>query len=50
VNDSISQADDFAPVDFQVHEILRQAIRGFPNDFQIAYDGVNGLIIFYHLL
>jgi hypothetical protein len=49
VNDAISQADDFAPLDLGVlgSEILRQAVGSFADDFQIAYDRINGL---YRLL
>jgi hypothetical protein len=52
VNDAISQADDFAPLDLGVlgSEILRQAIGGFTDDFQIADDGVNGFIVFYEIV
>ena len=49
MNDAISQADDFAPLDLGVlgSEILRQAVGSFADDFQIAYDRINGL---YRLL
>jgi hypothetical protein len=49
VNDAISQADNFAPLYLGAlgPEILRQAIGGFPDDFQIADDRVDGFIVFY---
>lgn len=49
MNDAISQPDDFAPFDLGPlsPEILRQAIGGFADDFQIADDRVDGFIIFY---
>ena len=49
MNDAISQADDFAPLDLGVlgSEILRQTVGGFTDDFQIAYDGVDGFVVFY---
>lgn len=52
VDDSIFQPDNFAPLYFRAcgHEILRQAIRGFADDFQIAYDGVDGFVVFYECI
>src|SRR5918996_1691610 len=49
VNDAISQANDSAPLDLDVlgSEILRQAVGSFADDFQIADDRVDGLIVFY---
>jgi len=39
VNDAISQADYFAPLNLGVlgSETLRQAVGGFTDDFQVAY-------------
>ena len=49
MNDAISQADNFAPLYLGAlgPEILRQAIGGFADDFQIAYEEVDGFIVFY---
>jgi hypothetical protein len=52
VNDTIPQTDDFTPLDFGMLglEILRQAIGGFADDFQITDDRVDGFIVFYEIV
>ena len=52
MNNAISQADDFAPLDVGAlgPEILRQTIGRFTDDFEIADDRVYGLVVVYEIV
>ena len=49
VNDAMPQADNFTPLNLGMLglETLRKAVGGLADDFQIAYDRIDGLIVFY---
>ena len=49
LKDAMPQADDFTPLNLGMLglETLRKAVGGLPDDFQIAYDRIDGLIVVY---
>ena len=49
VNDAMPQADNFTPLNLGMLglETLQKAVGSLADDFQIAYDRIDGLIVFY---
>jgi hypothetical protein len=47
VDDAMSETNNLRPFDFWVlrPEILRQAVGGLSDDFEVSHDRVNGLLI-----